>query len=740
VDAGLYIIPPGEKALQFTRANRLPQNWIRSLCEDREGNLWVGAGSAGLVALREGKVATIYPPDWQGHGILTVSGADESDMWIGTEGAGLYHLQAGAWEQFGEGAGLSNTFVWSVAKDKRNRLWVGTYGGGVFQEAGGRFERVRGLEDLRAATTAILHASNGVTWIGSAEGLIRYQDGQVARYGAAEGLERPDVRSLAEAADGTLWFGMFGGGLGRLREGTLKQFQMRDGLSSDFVQCIELERDGTVWLGTDGGLTRMKGEKFAKITREQGLADNTICHIENDGRGHFWMSSHGGIMRISKAELNACADGKATVVNCLTYGVGEGMETPECSGGMQPSGCRTADGRLWFPTTKGLVVLDTKEVKTNSLPPPVLVEEFRVDDKAWNTENPIARNAGSSADFFSIPPGRHRFDFYYTGLSFTVPSKVRFRYRLEGLDRDWIDAGTKRSANYSYIPPGDYTFRVVACNNDDVWNPEGAAVGFKVLPPFWQTWWFRMIAGVFAAGAVAGTVLTATRARMKRKFERLERQRAIERERTRIAKDIHDDLGASLTRITMLSQSVRGELENSPAASDLDRIYDTAREMTRAMDEIVWAVNPQHDTLDSLATYLGRFAQGFLAAMHVRCRLDVPMQLPSWPLTAEVRHNFFLAFKEALHNAVKHSKTSEVHISVSIDSAAFTLCVEDKGCGFESNGWQGRGVDLFRPGSGSGLVNMRQRLDEIGGRCEIESKLGDGTRVEFVVPVKMALA
>jgi signal transduction histidine kinase len=227
---------------------------------------------------------------------------------------------------------------------------------------------------------------------------------------------------------------------------------------------------------------------------------------------------------------------------------------------------------------------------------------------------------------------------------------------------------------------------------------------------------------------------------MKRKVERLERQRAIERERTRIAKDIHDDLGASLTRITMLSQSARADFDHSPAADDLDRIFDTAREMTRAMDEIVWAVNPQHDTLDSLATYLGRFAQGFLASVHIRCRLDVPMQLPSWPLTAEVRHNLFLAFKEALHNAVKHSQTTEVHIRMTIDAHGFTLCLEDKGCGFQPEQWDERALDPYRPGSGNGLANMRQRLAEIGGHCEIKSVPAQGTLVEFVVPVKVALA
>ncbi len=224
---------------------------------------------------------------------------------------------------------------------------------------------------------------------------------------------------------------------------------------------------------------------------------------------------------------------------------------------------------------------------------------------------------------------------------------------------------------------------------------------------------------------------------MHRKLERLERQRAVERERTRIAKDIHDDLGASLTRITMLSQSARVELEHSPAASDLDRIYDTARELTRAMDEIVWAVNPKHDTLDSLATYLGKFAQDFLAAANIRCRLDVPVHLPPWPLTAETRHNLFLAFKEALNNAVKHAATSEVRISLTLEPIGFALRIEDNGRGFsiaeaESEALPNRARIL----SGNGLRNMRQRLKEIGGRCEIQSAPGAGTKVVFIVSAK----
>jgi signal transduction histidine kinase len=242
--------------------------------------------------------------------------------------------------------------------------------------------------------------------------------------------------------------------------------------------------------------------------------------------------------------------------------------------------------------------------------------------------------------------------------------------------------------------------------------------------------------------AGGGVVWLDARRRTRRKLERLERQRAIERDRARISKDIHDDLGASLTRITLLSQSARGDLENpEQAAVDLDRIYGTARELTRAMDEIVWAVNPRHDTLDSLASYLGRFAQEFLGAANISCRLDVPVQLPAWPMTSEVRHNLFLACKEALHNVVKHASASEVRVSLAFEASAFSLTIQDNGCGFDMNKPSaGRSSDPDRLSAGNGLANMRRRLEEIRGRFQIESAPGKGTKAVFAVPVNPRLA
>jgi signal transduction histidine kinase len=539
------------------------------------------------------------------------------------------------------------------------------------------------------------------------------------------------VRAIAEDKQGKVWLGMAGNGLASLQNQDVRQFNKTDGLSSDFIECLHFGDDGTLWIGTfGGGLNRFKDGHFTVINRNQGLPNSAIGDIEADGRGFFWISSYGGIIRVSEAELNRCADGEIKAVNCLTFGINDGLPTLECSEGLQPAGCKTADGRLWFPTSKGLVSIDPANVKFNPLPPPVAIEEMRVDDRPFVNEAPGAAP-------FKIPPGRHRFDFQYTALSFIAPEKVRFKYRLNGFDNDWVDAGTKRLAVYNYLAPGEYSFQVIACNNDNVWSEPGVSLAFNVLPYFWQTTWFRGLALTALVTVSGGLVWFDTRRRMRHKLERIERQRDIEHERARISQDIHDDLGAHLTRITMLSESARGQLD-SPAqtVAELNQIYDTARELTRSMDEIVWAVNPKHDTLESLTSYLEKFAQDLLATAGIRCRLDMPEQFPSWRLTAEVRHNVFLAFKAALHNVVRHARASEVRIVLMLGNPSFELTIADDGCGFTRH-HEGKPTDsIDRFSSGNGLENMYRRLHEIGGDCEIQTAPGRGTKVIFTLPRK----
>ena len=607
---------------------------------------------------------------------------------------------------------------------------------------GERFESPGELSRITAPAVALYEGKQGEVWIGTTAGLHRYEGGKLTWFAGKDQLVSPDVRVIEQSQDGTLWFGMLGGGLGSLKDGALKQFRRPDGLSSDFVLALHAEADGTLWIGTsDNGLCRLRQGKFATISVEQGLLASIISQIADDGAGNLWMGSHHGILRASKADLNRCADGELKSVRCLSYGKAEGLASQKCSGGFQPGVCKTADGRLWFPTAKGLAIIDPGNFTTNTVPPPVVIEELTVEGKPVKFQGPKAADHGAdSASVLQIPPGKQRFELRYTALSFAAPDKVRFKYKLEGLENEWVDAGTRRVAPYSYLPPGTYNFQVIACNNDDVWNKEGASLAFRVLPHVWQAWWFKIALAVAAAGAVAALAISVTRRRVRRKLEQLERQRALERERARIARDIHDDLGASLTRITLLSQSARSELESGHrAGADVDQIYSTARELTRSMDEIVWAVNPQHDTLDSLVTYLGRFAQHFLTVAGIRCRLDAPLQLPALPLTAEMRHNVFLAFKEALNNVVKHAKATEVRLSLELRPEGFMLVIADNGCGFTWPPGQELATepaDGHRLAGGNGLTNMQKRLEEIGGCCGWDTAPGEGTRAKLVVVVK----
>jgi signal transduction histidine kinase len=332
-----------------------------------------------------------------------------------------------------------------------------------------------------------------------------------------------------------------------------------------------------------------------------------------------------------------------------------------------------------------------------------------------------------------IRPGPRQIEFRFAGVSLVAPDRVRFRHRLIGWDTDWVEAGSQRLVRYNFLQPGDYTFEVSACNADGSWTVPPASIAVRLLPHYYQTWWFITSGVAMALAAVAGTLRGWHNRRMRQQWQRLERQRAIERDRTRIAKDIHDDLGAGLTHIALLSEMAR------PAAapevqSQLAQITEVARELTSNMDEIVWAVNPENDTLDGLATYVSKFAHDYLTAAGIRCRLDFPAQLPAANLPAEVRHSLFLAVKEALNNVVKHAHASEVRVCLELSPRAFKLVIEDNGHGLGSSEVT-EAAHQGRVSSGHGLLNLQRRLESAGGQCLFSSPPGRGTCVEMTVPL-----
>jgi signal transduction histidine kinase len=481
-----------------------------------------------------------------------------------------------------------------------------------------------------------------------------------------------------------------------------------------------------------GGLLRFKDGKFTRYTMRSGLPSDIICQILDDGLGKLWIGSHKGIFCLPKDSLRDFDAGKIPSLPCVAYGLYDGLPTLECSGDYQPSCWRGHDGTLWFATVKGLVSVRPDEVPVNRLPPPVVIEDVFVDGKSFETE---IRKTDKNKTALHIPPGKHQFDFHYTALSFAAPDKVRFRYKLQGLDDGWVEADGKRSAHYGLLRPGEYRFQAVACNNDGIWNETGSTINLKVLPHFWETWWFECLAGVFLIGAIFGGVRFVVTRKARRRLEQLTQQRAIERERERIAKDIHDDLGAGLTQIMLQSALARREPQEQ-IQTHLAQISGTARELVGAMDEIVWAINPENDTLDGLVTYAGKYAQEYVTQAGLRCRLDLPAQLPAWVLSAEARHNLFLAIKEALNNAVKHAQAAEISFLLKMRPSGFSFVIKDDGRGFVPGAAEVPSADSSRVSSGHGQRNLVHRLEKIGGVCTVRSEPGKGTEVELTVVIQ----
>lgn len=722
---GLFHASASGKLERISSNNGLPGDRVSCWFQDREGNLWAGLDRGGLVRLRKKQFQVVSAAEGsQNFAVSTVCEDNAGDVWLGTFGNGLNRWRDGKLERFDLSDAANRNAFFSACPDARGRLWLSANREDLYVLETNRFARHPGTIH---GVKAILTDREGRIWLGRQAQLTCLSNGVVANFGAGNGFERSDVRALAEDRQGALWIGTGNGVLYKYADGHFTAFKPREDSENPAIWSLLPDEDGTIWVGTfRGGLLRFKDGKFTSYTTRDGLPGDIICQILDDGLGKLWFGSHKGIFYLPKDSLTAFDRGEIPSLPCIAYGMYDGLPTLECSGNYQPTAWRAHDGNLWFATVKGAVTVNPRTVQPNRVPPPVVLEELLVDGKKF----PIAAK-------IQISPGKHQFDFQFTALSFTAPDKVHFRYRMSGLDNAWVESGTKRAAHYGSLRPDTYRFQVIACNNDGVWNEQGASLAIEQLPFLWQTWWFDVLVIAIMVGSVSAAVRYAATRSLQRKLERLEQQHAVERERERIAKDIHDDLGAGLTQIMLQSSLARRESPDR-VQTDLLQISETARDLVRAMDEIVWAVNPENDTLDGLLTYIGKFVQEFSAAAQLRCRLDLPPEPPSVPLSAEARHHIFLAVKEALNNVVKHSRATEVSLQLKLEPDAVTLVIEDNGVGLESVSSNGSLQE--RVSSGHGLPNLRRRLEKIGGKCTIRSKPREGTQVSLTIPIPECVA
>ncbi len=679
------VVVEGSSAISPSRA-------VGSLCEDTAGNLWA-AMKDGRLARRVGNGWRAFSVDGTNEvtGVTRIAAGSAGDVWIGTRDARLLHWKDGKLTSLNSSNGLSSQRIASLYAGNKGEVWAaGRQPPELIHVSGDRVETIR------------LATNSGF------------------------------LRTIVQDGDGAMWFGGDQSTFFRYRDGAISNAVQMIPRMTPFIRCLCVA-DGSLWIAAaDTGVGRLKNGQFSLITNNQGLYNNDIRQMVADDRGWLWFGSAHGIFKVRLEELNAVAEGRARHLQSVHYG--RESDLPELEAGVDDSGSaiRTRDGRLWIPMGMALAVIDPAKLRDDPDRPPVLVKSILADGKIIASYDGLISTNKNAADLagggfqFSLRPDHRRLEFRFTALNYEAAENVTFRYLLEGLDHQWIRNGTRRDATYPRLPAGDYRFRVQAYDSTGGWTEAGTGIAFNVTPFFWQTWWFRALALAAFAAVVASVMRLISFRRLQSRLKELEYQTAIERERSRIARDLHDDLGSGVTHILFLNElALRNRVAPSELPSHARKIADTARDLAQSLDEAVWAINPRNDGSPHLIEYLGQYAIEFLKAANVRCRLDFPEELPLQKAPADVRYNLLYATKEALNNAVKHGRPAEVRLQVEVTEEIFRLTIQDDGAGFYMNG--------SLP-DGNGLENMRERLEKIDGKFEMRSRPGEGTTVIFTMP------
>jgi signal transduction histidine kinase/streptogramin lyase len=699
---------------------------------DRERCFWVGSNGGGLSRLKPLVFGSLT--NSAGFTVQSVCPAADGGVWIGYNGNGrVDHWANGRLEQFTVGLPEADLAVRSIFVDRDQRVWAGTYSvglyrGGLYRLEGERFRPVAGTENC-TNIGAIYQDRKGILWVGSHGALARQYQGQWTRIAAT------GVQAITDDREGNLWLGTAGNGLIRVNQSGLTSFTITNALPDDQVSALWTDDTGVLWVGTSKGLARHRNGRWTAFNTFEPLLGDSIGYFIGDATGNLWIGSRRGVLRVSIKELNALAEGSSTNSPAIRiYEKPDGLPSRQCTEGSQPAACQTADGKLWFPTIKGLAWVDPTHLNLNTNPPPVLIESLSIDAEPVGVngrpQDPNVLRA-PQPHAITIPAGKEALEINYASLNLAAPDKGRFRYRLREHEKNWIETPWNvRRVHYSRLPQGHFVFEVQACNEDGVWSEPGAFLNITVLPPFWMTWWFLAVTTLGLLGLIIGSVHYVSTQKLQRQLALLRQQEAVEKERARIARDIHDQLGANLTQVSLLGEMMEADKEH-PAEIEAHarQISQTALETTRALDEIVWTVNPSNDTLDGLVTYICKYAQDYLAVAGIRYRLDVPSELPASPISPEVRHNVFLAAKEAITNVVRHARATSACLRLHLLPDRFTIEIEDDGRGIAH-------LDPKAPQTRNGLRNMRKRMEDIGGSFAINPGTQGGAVVRLTAPLK----
>ena len=687
-----------------------------SLFEDREGSLWVGMRNGGLAQFTDRTLDTQQgPPELRGKRVETVAeafaGPDAGALWVGTTNDGLWRWKDGVSRRYGTADGLVSMRVLSVLPAADGTLWVGTNRGLHLLRDG----RVEPPLFTGTPVFAMAFQRSGRLWVGG-EGRLGHVDPGPAGHVYTQVPNSPDAvwemnRALGEDDRGVVWLASIGG-LARVHQGQAVRAQaLGDTVPS--ARSIHRDEAGTLWFGTTGGLLRRREGRFRLFGAREGLWSEQLWQVVSDGTGFLWLANTRGLFRVSIQELDQVDRGLRRQVTPTWFDTSDRRQDLGVTIVHQPSAWRARDGRLWFASDHGLVVVDPRRPHVNRQPPSVIIERALIDQRE--------AQVGQDNQF---SPGPGNMEFHFTAVTLIEPRKAQLRYRLEGFDRDWVLAGSRRVAQYTNIPAGRYRFRVIGANADGVWNETGATLQFRIAPHFYRTSWFFVLC---AAGLVtlAAGLYRARLGRLRREYL------AAFAERSRVARELHDTLLQSMAAVGMHLRGVRRGLQGSDrdAARNLEQIENMVTLSLEETRRFVWNLREQSVGSGDLAVALNRLAERITSGQQVACQVEVIGEPASVPNT--LQGELFRIAQEAITNAVKHAGASTIVLRLEYTEGSLELSVVDDGQGFDAERVRGAAEGHF------GLVGMRERAERIG-QLQVDSRPGEGTtiRVKVTLPVR----
>ena len=713
---------------------------------DREGNLWIATEKQGLVCRTPSSFSSLHidgSPLVDNAWVVTQTST--GDVWIGTDG-GVHRQTGDQIESFDTDDCKALEQIRAIVEGADGSIWIASGGQGMARYFAGVFDYVElpgGAVGNKVRT--MLADPDGSLWIGSETGLHHWRNHEVRTLTARDGLSHQDVWGLHRDSNEKLWIGTYGGGLNVMTVDGRYLISPADGFPSLFAWTFHEEEDGTLWIGTPNGLVRHRNGRFASVASKNGLPDDVVNRILADDQGNFWIGSDTGVYAVKRDELNRVADGLTERLTCVVFGESDGMTAAETNGQKSyPAGCRTADGRLWFPTVRGVAVIDPAEVDLSEGRIPVIVESLRANgrvvlrnDFVGETETSEVRHSLELEDengegaLVHLSAGTVVLEFHFTGICLTAPETVEYRHRVVGFDDDWIEGGDRQTAFYTNLSPGDYRFEVRAGKKGGSWTGPVATLSFVIAHRFYETFTF-LAASVISvlAMAVAGY---RWRVGELNRFRTLQEEKRALEERARMARDLHDGLGSGLTNLHMLCEQVDRDLARPEVAESYAReISRRTKELAVSLREMIWLSRSESASLNSLVEQLTAYCRKTLGTAKIRCREEIEMP-PSQKLSHEVARNVYFAVKESINNVIKHSNAAEVRLTGECVPGGYVFAVHDSG------EWKKPSEASSPSGfaTGNGMENMRARLAGVGGSFSVQANRGCGTSCFFTIPISV---